>query len=180
MVEVQFTPVPAGQEDEAGAGPERRERRSWAMTATHLAPAEARQAVADYAELIDLDRRVLTDVLLCVSEAVANVALHAYPGGAAGDSLEVEAELAGRDLCVCVRDRGRGFTPALEQAPAVTTGGVPIIERLARAFHIVARAGGGMEIVMRFSADAPREHALVPPHVLRHQLRHARRARRYG
>ena len=188
-MKVHFRPVVAGGVDgeQSPGAREAARTASWEMTATHLAPSHARQALAEYARLVALDARVLTDVLLCVSEAVANVALHAYPDGSCEDTLEMDASI-GEDLCIRVRDRGRGFAPAPE-APAAgpVASGLPIIARVARSFHVVGRAAGGMEIVMRFDLtpaaatrklSAGRRAEAVLPLPLRHQLRHSRRSRR--
>ncbi len=188
---VQFRPVAEGGEvEQAGAaapGREAHRRASWEMFATDMAPTEARGALGEYARLAGLDSRVLTDVLLCVSEAVANVALHAYPDGDGSDTLEMDAAV-GEDLCIRVRDRGKGFAPALDDATGeAMAAGLPIINRLARAFHIVGRASGGMEIVMRFdlrpkppALTAQQRSEAVLPLLMRHRLRHARRTRNFS
>jgi anti-sigma regulatory factor (Ser/Thr protein kinase) len=133
-------------------------RRSWDMTATNVAPGQARRAVRDYVTLLDLPAQLVDDVLLCVSEAVTNVAKHAYADAGEPGVLEVDASFDD-DLRICVRDHGSGFVPRVEgEGPGL---GLPIISRLTRSFHVRTMSSGGTEVVMRFalggerSADAP-------------------------
>ena len=136
-------PRPTVSEEQGLARP----RQSWQMSATNVAPAQARQAVRDYVTLLDLPTLLVDDILLCVSEAVTNVAVHAYPDGDAPGALEVDASIDG-DLRICVRDNGGGFVPRIEgEGPGL---GLPIIARLTRSFHVHTMSQGGTEVVMRF------------------------------
>jgi anti-sigma regulatory factor (Ser/Thr protein kinase) len=72
------------------------------------------------------------DVTLAVSEACTNVVVHAYPDGAPG-VLDVEAEVED-DLCVVVRDEGRGFAPRPDSPGAGL--GVPLIAALAQRVEL--------------------------------------------
>lgn len=122
-------------------------RRTWEMSATRVAPAEARRAVRDYAVLLDLPERQIEDIVLCVSEAVANVTQHAYRGREPG-RCDIDASVDG-DLRICVRDEGSGFTPRIGDDRLGL--GLPIIARLTRSFHVRTMAAGGTELVMRFA-----------------------------
>jgi anti-sigma regulatory factor (Ser/Thr protein kinase) len=76
-------------------------------------------------------------VSLAVTEAVANVVLHAYPAHAG--QVAVTAELVGTDLVVVVSDTGvgrRGFG-------STTSAGAT-----------VAPTGAGTAVTMRFTPDA--------------------------
>jgi anti-sigma regulatory factor (Ser/Thr protein kinase) len=123
-------------------------RQSWSMTASHVAPREARKAVTSYAVLIDLPPQLRDDVLLCVSEAVTNVVSHAYPDLDSEGSVQIEASVDG-DLRISVSDQGSGF--AVHAGGKDGGMGLPIITKLTRSFHIRTTAtGAGTEVVMRF------------------------------
>jgi serine/threonine-protein kinase RsbW len=123
------------------------------MSASRLAPGQARKAVADYASLIDLSEQLLNDVLLCVSEAVSNVVFHAYRDAESAGTLEIEASVDG-DLRICVRDQGSGF--AMRSDSPGSGLGLPIITKLTRTFHIRTTSdGGGTEVIMRFALPSP-------------------------
>jgi anti-sigma regulatory factor (Ser/Thr protein kinase) len=83
-------------------------------------------------------------VVLAVSEAVTNVVLHAYSGGAAG-VVEVAAATSTDALTVTVRDHGSGLTSQGHGAGF----GIEIIRRLAQ--HVeVADSPEGVALTMRF------------------------------
>lgn len=118
------------------------------MTASLVAPREARKAVTSYAVLIDLPPQLRDDVLLCVSEAVTNVVAHAYRDLDSEGSVEIQASVDG-DLRISVRDQGSGFALHSDAGGGM---GLPIITKLTRTFHIRTTASGaGTEVVMRFS-----------------------------
>jgi anti-sigma regulatory factor (Ser/Thr protein kinase) len=118
------------------------------MNATNLAPGQARDAVRDYVVLLNLPQSMVDDVLLCVSEAVTNVAVHAYADDAGPGLVEVDAAVDD-DLRICVRDAGSGFVPRVDLDREGL--GLPIIARLTRSFHFRTMADGGTEVVMRFA-----------------------------
>jgi serine/threonine-protein kinase RsbW len=88
---------------------------------------EARERVRSWCERAQVDRRILADLLLAVTEAAANVVRHAYPEGQAGTfSLDIRREAG--DVVVEVRDQGVGMGAA---APSRGGGlGLEIIRRL--------------------------------------------------
>lgn len=124
-------------------------RQAWKMTASRLAPGQARKAILDYANLVELPRQLLDDVLLCVSEAVSNVVFHAYRDADLDGSIDIEASVD-RDLRICVRDHGSGF--AMHPGSPGSGLGLPIMSRLTRTFHIrTMTERGGTEVIMRFA-----------------------------
>jgi anti-sigma regulatory factor (Ser/Thr protein kinase) len=121
------------------------------MKATCHAPGQARKAIKDYAELLDLPAALVDDVLLCVSEAVSNVVFHAYLHGEADGPVDIEASVD-QDLRIIVRDRGDGFT-VRHDSPGSGLG-LAIITKLTRTFHIRTTSDGfGTEVIMRFELD---------------------------
>jgi serine/threonine-protein kinase RsbW len=108
-----------------------------------------RQVLAGLAEPLKLDRIEFNDVVTSVSEACNNIALHAY-GGEEGP-MDVEVCAAAKELCVVVRDHGRGI-----RAPAVGPRqrnpiGLRLIEALADRVDYVDVPEGGTELRMFFA-----------------------------
>jgi serine/threonine-protein kinase RsbW len=86
-----------------------------------------RQWISELCGRVQVEEPVATDVKLAVSEACANVVMHAYAGGEPGD-LEVEAEPDGDLLRIVVRDEGRGLKPRPDSPGAGL--GLPLIAAL--------------------------------------------------
>src|SRR5687767_12702076 len=94
------------------------------------------------------DGRVLHAILLCVTEAVTNVVVHAYRDGPPGE-VEIEARRPNGYLCVYVRDSGRGMAPRAD-SPGLGLG-LGLIGDLSSDFAVRRCANGvGTEIAMRF------------------------------
>jgi serine/threonine-protein kinase RsbW len=90
------------------------------------------------------------DVLIAVTEAVANVVVHAYPDGTAGEFELVLLDDNGR-LIVTVRDEGVGY-----YVPSATPGlgsGLLVIQRACDSSAIDA-AEPGTIVTMRFRTPA--------------------------
>ncbi|WP_461208792.1 ATP-binding SpoIIE family protein phosphatase [Desulfocurvus sp. DL9XJH121] len=105
------------------------------------------------------DPEVLYDLELAVTEALSNVARHAYPEGGEGE-MEARVRMEpGRSVRVEVRDRGRGFDlPRGELRapdPAEECGrGVFILSRVADRFSVEREDGA---TVVRFEKDIGKE-----------------------
>jgi anti-sigma regulatory factor (Ser/Thr protein kinase) len=113
------------------------------LPATVESVAEARRAVRRFARGLDVD---VEGVVLAVSEAVANVVLHAYSKDHPG-VIDLTAMAAPDELAIVVRDRGRGMA-----APSVHPGagfGIEIIRRLAQSVA-VDHGAPGVALTMRF------------------------------
>jgi serine/threonine-protein kinase RsbW len=150
-------------------------RRGWAMddTNSHVPPARLAEAsftmlVREVAEpsAVPLARAVLTKaaeregvseavrsaLALAVTEACANVVLHAYVDAGAPGDLEVRACLADAVLIVEVVDDGRGMVPRVD-SPGFGLG-LPLIAQLADVLEI--RTHGqrrGVALRMHFKLD---------------------------
>jgi anti-sigma regulatory factor (Ser/Thr protein kinase) len=90
-------------------------------------------------------------IRLCVSEALANAALHAYPEGPG--LVEVVVELTDGEYVVTVRDYGRGIGG--KPGPPEGDGGMGlgIIRRLSRHYRITSGSEDGTEVRMTFARD---------------------------
>jgi serine/threonine-protein kinase RsbW len=69
-----------------------------------------RHALGGFGEAFALPDSKLSDIRLAVTEACANVVVHAYPEGEDG-AMEVVASMSEEALTVLVRDWGRGIRP---------------------------------------------------------------------
>jgi|SRR6478752_3679137 len=88
------------------------------------------------------------DIGLVVSEALTNVAMHAYIGQAVG-SFTLAASTAPKSLRVTITDAGRGMV-ARADSPGLGLG-VSVMGRLADALEISTPSAGGTEVCARFS-----------------------------
>jgi len=114
-----------------------------------------RQVLAGLAEPLKLDRIEFNDVVTSVSEACNNVALHAYAGGEG--LMDVEVCALARELCVVVRDHGRGMrAPALGPRQSNPIG-LRLIETLADSVDYLDLPGGGTELRMSFATAATQQ-----------------------
>src|SRR4051812_35021582 len=86
--------------------------------------------VLSFAEAHGATKATRDDIALAVSEACANVVMHAYVNAAAPGSLTVEASHLNGELVVAVRDEGRGMQPRPD-SPGLGLG-LSIIGRLAQ------------------------------------------------
>jgi len=93
---------------------------------------------------------MLDDVRIAVTEACANVVMHAYPDQADG-LLEVHGELEGKRLIVRVRDHGSGMRPRTD-SPGLGVG-LPLIIALSQEFEITRSDGGAHDVRMTFWSD---------------------------
>jgi serine/threonine-protein kinase RsbW len=111
-----------------------------------------RRAVARVAIREGADREVVSDVALCVHEALTNVVRHAYEDYAG--PIEVRVVRTPNELIVVVRDMGRGV---LAHGAGTFGYGLKIIDRLARRSSMAASRGGGTEVRMTFPlSERPR------------------------
>src|SRR4051812_2279694 len=120
----------------------------WTMSALNVAPASARRAVRDFCVYLGLSDAAIHDVVLCVSEAVTNVVLHAYTDSPAEGTVEIEAHVDDL-LCIHVRDTGGGLRPR-PTSPGLGLG-LPIISQLAHSLELRTHERGGTELVMKFA-----------------------------
>ena len=114
-----------------------------------------RHVLGGLGDALGLDAEVLADVKLAVSEACANVVVHAYAGGGGG-LLDLDVTAGKQTLAVVVRDHGRGMAPRAD-SPGLGVG-LPLIASLAETLELSNGADGGTEVRMTFALE-PRAHA---------------------
>jgi serine/threonine-protein kinase RsbW len=127
-----------------------------AQTAHHYraqptAVGAARRAAVAFARSHDVPDRRLDDIALAVSEATANVIVHAYRDRADPGTFMLGLDVEDGSLLIDVRDDGIGPSPR-DDSPGLGLG-LPIIARLTDAHAIVATDGGGTWLSMRFDLD---------------------------
>jgi anti-sigma regulatory factor (Ser/Thr protein kinase) len=112
--------------------------------------AVVRQALSGLADSMRLENGVLTNMKVAVSEACANVVVHAYDGQ--GD-LELEILPNGSELTVVVRDEGSGFRPRVSTAEDASWRlGMPLIASVTDALEVGhGPQGRGTEVRMKFA-----------------------------
>jgi anti-sigma regulatory factor (Ser/Thr protein kinase) len=110
---------------------------------------EFRRAVVEYARRVGASQVVAQAVRLAVSEALTNVAMHAYRGRKSGDMV-AEAWAQDEDLLVRVWDDGVGLIPRPD-SPGMGIG-VAVMAQAADEFTISHRDGvPGTLVELRFA-----------------------------
>jgi serine/threonine-protein kinase RsbW len=114
----------------------------------------ARQAIIGFAAAAGFEAARLADIWLATSEALTNVVRHAYEDQQPG-TIELDAAIAGGELCILIADDGRGLRP---HTPGSGLGlGLMLIVSVCDEAAISKRSGGGTEVSMRFQLDAGSE-----------------------
>lgn len=111
-----------------------------------------RHVLGGVAEALGLDHELLDDIRLAVSEACANVVIHAYAAQPSG-LMDVDVHVTGGDLQISVRDHGAGMAPRTD-SPGLGVG-LPLMASLATSMELLSPTGGGTEVRMRFGLPAP-------------------------
>jgi serine/threonine-protein kinase RsbW len=106
-----------------------------------------RHALGGLGEAYGLAEPKLSDIRLAVTEACANVVVHAYPEGLGGP-MEVHASMDKDELTVKVRDWGRGIGPRAN-SPGLGLG-LSLIAALAETVHLAHGGEEHTEVRMTF------------------------------
>ena len=110
--------------------------------------ARVRRAVGAFARTMGFDEDGVADVALALSEACANVVVHAYRSEATETVLEVRATCTDEALEVVVADQGGGMAPRTD-SPGLGLG-LPLMASLASTLELREAPGGGTEVWMTF------------------------------
>lgn len=111
---------------------------------------ELRHRIVDFAREHGAGRADRDRIALAVTEAAANVVVHAYTPGRRGE-LSYLADLEDGDLQVIVGDDGDGIR---ERPRTPGSGlGLKLIDEMTTDFDITPRTPTGVEVWMRFLLD---------------------------
>jgi len=120
----------------------------WAFDAVPQSVGAARAAIREVAAHHDAEEDLADAMVLCVSEAVSNVVVHAYRDHDVPGRVELQTTVVDDGLCVYVRDHGRGIAPRVD-SPGLGLG-LPLMANLSEHFEVRSRTGGGTEVVLHF------------------------------
>jgi len=107
-----------------------------------------RHALGGLGEAYAVTDQKLADIRLAVTEACANVVVHAYPDGSSGP-MEVLAHYGTDELTVVVRDRGCGIRPRSD-TPGLGLG-LSMMAALAKSVQLGHDGEAGTEVRMTFA-----------------------------
>jgi serine/threonine-protein kinase RsbW len=107
-----------------------------------------RHALGGFVEAYAVSESKLADIRLAVTEACANVVVHAYQDGEQG-AMEVLASMEGGEMIVRVRDWGRGIRPRPD-SPGLGLG-LSLIAALAETVQLGHDEAEHTEVRMSFS-----------------------------
>jgi serine/threonine-protein kinase RsbW len=113
-----------------------------------------RAAIAERAAAYGLGDSVIADLKTVVSEASANVVVHAYGGAADPGPLEVEMTREATGVRVVVRDRGLGIRPRPKTTHASLKMGLALIGGISSSFHLRSARDRGTELSMDLALPA--------------------------
>lgn len=105
-----------------------------------------REAVDRVARGFGMQERARNDLKTLVSEACANVVLHAYADDDVDKPLEVEVTRRGDAVEVVVRDHGQGVSARPDPKPASLRLGLLLVGAMAASFQLRSARGGGTEL----------------------------------
>lgn len=112
--------------------------------------AVVRSQMAALAGDCGLDEGAIADVRLAVSEAATNALLHAYRDATEPGTIRIEAQIAGGELVIAVKDDGIGMAPRSD-SPGLGLG-LPVIASVANRFEVIPDEPGTR---LRMAFDCP-------------------------
>jgi anti-sigma regulatory factor (Ser/Thr protein kinase) len=113
-----------------------------------------RAAVGERGEAYGLEDQFIADLKTVVSEASANVVLHAYADAAAPGPLEVEMTRDATKVRLVIRDRGIGIRPQPESTHASLKMGLSLIGAISSAFQLQSGHETGTELSVDLALPA--------------------------
>jgi serine/threonine-protein kinase RsbW len=118
-----------------------------------------RHVLGGLGEAYEVPEEKLSDIRLAVTEACANVVVHAYPDGQEGQ-MEVVASMEGETLTVLVRDWGCGIRPRPD-SPGLGLG-LSLIAALAESVQLGHGSDEHTEVQMTFALIDPVSSTSTP------------------
>lgn len=113
-----------------------------------------RSAVGERAKAYGLGDAVIADLKTVVSEASANVVLHAYAGAIDPGPLEVEMTRDTTSVRVVVRDQGLGIRPRPKSTHLSLKMGLSLIGAISKSFQLRSARDEGTELSMELALPA--------------------------
>ncbi len=114
-----------------------------------------RHVVRGFREAYGVAAATMDDIVLAVSEAAANVVVHAY--GRRSGTITIVARSEGSLLHILVRDHGRGLMPPAD-TPKLGHG-LSLMEHVAESLEVIGTPAG-TDVLMTFQLTA--EHDPAP------------------
>jgi serine/threonine-protein kinase RsbW len=105
-----------------------------------------RKAVGRAACSFGMREQGRNDLKTLVSEACANVVLHAYAADAVDRPLEIEVTRQQEGVEVVVRDQGQGVSARPDPKPASLRLGLLLVGAMASSFQLRSARGAGTEL----------------------------------
>ncbi|MFL5872236.1 MAG: ATP-binding protein [Solirubrobacterales bacterium] len=105
-----------------------------------------REAVDRVARDFGMKEEARNDLKTLVSEACANVVVHAYADDEVDKPLEVEMTRQGEAVEVIVRDHGQGVSARPDPKPSSLRLGFLLVGAMASSFQLRSARGGGTEL----------------------------------
>ena len=105
-----------------------------------------RKAVTSHCQKIGIDETTIADLKTTISEACANVVMHAYEAPGKSGHLEVELLPGEAELTVVVRDFGDGVRPHRATHQPSLCIGLAIIGALSSNFSLLSKLGTGTQV----------------------------------
>jgi len=105
-----------------------------------------REAVDRAARGFGMQEEARGDLKTLVSEACANVVLHAYAADEVERPLEIEMTRQDEAVEVVVRDRGQGVSARPDPKPESLRLGLLLVGAMASSFQLRSVRGGGTEL----------------------------------
>ncbi|HEY5195177.1 MAG TPA: ATP-binding protein [Solirubrobacteraceae bacterium] len=119
-----------------------------------------RHALGGLGDAFGVPESKLSDIRLAVTEACANVVVHAYPEGQEGP-MEILARKDDDELTVLVRDQGRGVRPRPD-SPGLGLG-LSLIAALAESVQLGHGPEQRTEVRMTFALSDSVPSMNIPP-----------------
>ncbi|MFP5387698.1 MAG: ATP-binding protein [Thermoleophilia bacterium] len=113
-----------------------------------------RAAVDRAARGFGMREQARNDLKTLVSEACANVVLHAYADDAVDRPLEIEMTRRQEAVEVVVRDRGQGVSARPDPKPASLRLGLLLVGAMASSFQLRSARGAGTELRATVALEA--------------------------